>query len=171
MVWTSLTRHSMYLPSSNRLGTWLLLVLFAPPVALSQSLPPPSRTVYKCEIKGKVTYSDEPCLGAQRIEVEPTRGLSKSSGRERVGADVQREHWRETLAEGVRPLTGMDAKHFDQAGRRTRLTPEVQRSCATLDREVPALEEREARATGEVRASVQRQLLASRQRFRELRCQ
>ena len=43
-------------------------------------LPPTSRTVYKCQEGAKTVYSDEPCLGAQRINVEPTRGLDKSSG-------------------------------------------------------------------------------------------
>lgn len=162
---------SMHLQHPSRVVALLLLALFAPQVALSQKLPPPSRTVYKCEVKGKVTYSDEPCAGAQRIDVEPTRGLNKSSGTERVGADVQREHRREALAEAVRPITGMDSKQFDQAGRRTRLTPAAQRSCTALDREIPALEEREVRASGEDRAAVQAQLFAARKNFRELRCQ
>lgn len=63
------------------------------------SLRQPSRTVYKCEAAGKVTYSDEPCAGAVRVEVEPTRGLNKSSGSERTGADVARERRREGIAE------------------------------------------------------------------------
>jgi hypothetical protein len=54
------------------------------PVTFAQSLPAPSRTVYKCEVGGKVTYSDSPCLGATRIDVEPTRGVSKLSGSQRV---------------------------------------------------------------------------------------
>lgn len=57
----------------------------------AQSLQPPSRTVFKCNQGGKTVYSDAPCLGAQRIEVEPTRGVSKLSGKERIGNDVQQE--------------------------------------------------------------------------------
>lgn len=57
----------------------------------------------------KMVYSDSPCLGAQKIDVEGTRGLSKSSGCEQVGNDVRREQHRETFADAIRPLTGMDA--------------------------------------------------------------
>jgi hypothetical protein len=33
-------------------------------LAPAQTLPSPSRTVYKCEHDGKVVYSDAPCPGA-----------------------------------------------------------------------------------------------------------
>ena len=59
--------------------------------AQAPKLPNPSRTVFKCQVAGKVVYSDDPCLGAQRIDVQPTRGLDKSSGRQKSGADVDRE--------------------------------------------------------------------------------
>lgn len=166
-----MTRISMHLFSPSPLAALLFFALLAPQVVLSQQLPATSRTVYKCEVKGEVSYSDEPCIGAQRIDVEPTRGLNKLSGTERVGADVRREQHREALAEAVRPITGMDSKQFDQAGRRTRLAPEAQRACTALDREIPALEQREDRTVGDDRVAVQKQLFASRKRFRELRCQ
>ena len=53
-------------------------------VAQSIKLDKPTRTVYKCNTDGKVVYSDTPCLGAERIDAEPTRGLDKSSGASRV---------------------------------------------------------------------------------------
>lgn len=77
--------------------------------AQTRGLPNPWRTVYKCSINGKVVYTDDPCLGAQKVDVEPTRGLNKSTGRELSGADVSRERRRETFAEGVKPITGMTA--------------------------------------------------------------
>lgn len=50
-----------------------LFVIAAPGMeASAQNLPPPSRTVFRCDLDGKVTYSDSPCLGACTIEVEPT---------------------------------------------------------------------------------------------------
>jgi len=58
---------------------WLAQTCFAQTV----KLPEPTRTVFKCEEAGKVTYSDAPCLGAQKVDVQPTRGLNKSSGTER----------------------------------------------------------------------------------------
>ena len=51
-------------------------------------------------------------MGAQVIDVEPTRGLNKSSGRVQIGADVQHEQHREMIAEALRPLTGLDAKQL-----------------------------------------------------------
>jgi hypothetical protein len=37
----------------------------------SRSLP--TRTAFKCVVAGKVTYSDAPCEGAQRVDLQPTR--------------------------------------------------------------------------------------------------
>jgi hypothetical protein len=42
-------------------------------------------------------FSDEPCVGARRIDVEPTRGFDKITGRERIGRDVEREKRPEAL--------------------------------------------------------------------------
>jgi hypothetical protein len=109
-------------------------------VAQAQSLPPPSRTVFKCEVAGKVVYSDSPCLGARKVDVEPTRGADKSTGKERVGADVGRERQREAFAEAVKPITGMNAKQFDIATNRTKLTAEAQSQCRRLDAQIPEAE-------------------------------
>ena len=78
--------------------------------AFAQKLPPPSRTVFKCEVGSKVVYSDSPCLGAQRIEVEPTRGLNKSTGTEEVGKDVRQELQNEQIAEALKPVFGETAQ-------------------------------------------------------------
>ncbi|MBK1714845.1 hypothetical protein CKO43_18960 [Rubrivivax gelatinosus] len=48
--------------------------------AQAQKLPTPSRDVFRCESNGKVIYSDSPCIGAKKVDVEPTRGLDASSG-------------------------------------------------------------------------------------------
>jgi len=103
-------------------------------------LPASSRTVFRCEEGGKIVYSDSPCLGAKAINVEPTRGVSKLSGRERVGNDVQREVLQEHVAEALRPLSGMNPKQFEVYGRRLKLTPEAQGECRHLDRQIPSLE-------------------------------
>jgi len=131
----------------------------------AQTLSPPSRSVYKCSANGKITYSDAPCLGAQRLDIEPTRGVG---GRE--GRDVQRERQREMIAEAIRPLTGMNAKQLDLHGRRMKLTPEAQRECHALDAQTPATEREEAQAAGERREILKVNLLNLRQRQRELRC-
>jgi|LakMenEpi03Aug12_release.lakeMendotaPanAssembly.Ray.scaffolds.fasta_scaffold936250_1 hypothetical protein len=63
-----------------------LLSGFTTPQLAAQSikLDKPTRTDYKCNVDGKVAYSDTPCLGAERIDAEPTRGLDKASGASRL---------------------------------------------------------------------------------------
>ena len=70
------------------------------------TFPYPSRMVYKCEVAGKVVYSGEPCQGARKLDIAPSRGLNKSTGRELTGSDVTREKHREMTGEALKPLTG-----------------------------------------------------------------
>lgn len=139
--------------------------------AFAQGLPPPSRTVYKCEDGKQVHYSDSPCLGARKIDVEPTRGLDKSSGQKRQGQDVQKEHQQEAFADALRPLTGMDAPQLDKAGRRQRLSPQAQQQCRIWDQQLPAAEaaERTAR-TGAELATAQQTLFKLRTAYRKTGC-
>ncbi len=145
------------------------LAIVASSVA-AQSLPPPSRTVYKCEDGKKVHYSDSPCLGGKKVDVEPTRGLNRSSGRERVGQDVQREENNELMAAALRPILNETPEQRSTRHKRFKLEPSAKAECARLDVKVPRLEEQERSATSETIAAVQRQLLASRTRFHNLRC-
>ncbi len=146
-------------------------IAFTTTQTFAQKLPATTRTVFKCEVAGKITYSDAPCLGATKIDVEPTRGLNKSSGRELIGNDVRREQNREIVAEAIRPITGMDAKQLDGRGRRMNLSPDAQRECRLLDTEIPTTERKEKRAvhTKDL-IDVQEQLFELRHRFRTLRC-
>ena len=153
------------------LGSMLAILLSVAP-ALAQSLPPPSRTVYKCEGGGKVRYSDAPCLGARKVDVEPTRGLNKSSGREQTGSDVRQEQFRENLAEGIKPLSGMSPKQFEQFGRRQRLSAEAQRECRALDHQLPTAEAGEAAASAPGERNIaHRRLLKLRTAYQTLRCE
>lgn len=138
--------------------------------ANAQSLSPPAKTVFRCEEGGKVVYSDAPCLGARKIDVEPTRGVSKLSGKERIGSAVQHERQREQIAEAVRPLSGMNPQQFDTFGRRQNLSSAAQRECLRLDEQVMAAERDEHGAKGPVLAEIQARLFGLRKRFRELGC-
>lgn len=138
--------------------------------ANAQSLPPPAKTVFKCEEGGKIVYSDSPCLGARKIDVEPTRGVSKLSGKERIGSAVQNERLQEQIAEAVRPITGMNPKQLDTFGRRQKLSSAAQRECLRLDEQVMTAERDERIATGPVLADIQARLFGLRKRFRELGC-
>lgn len=83
-------------------------------------------------MNGKVVYTDDPCIGAKRVDVEPTRGLNKSSGKELTGQDVSRERQREQLAEAVKPLTGLTPQQFEIKRSRVYLAPEVKAECTRL---------------------------------------
>ena len=144
------------------------MVLVSPTFA--QKLPPVSRTVYKCESAGKFVYSDSPCLGAEKIDVEPTRGFNKDTGKELIGADVRREVYREQMAEALYPLTGMNAKQLDTYGRRMKLTSDAQRQCRQLDVDLPTAENEEKRIAKADRAPIQARVYALRQDFRKLGC-
>jgi hypothetical protein len=147
------------------------LLIFATGVALAQPLPVPSRTVFKCIENGKTVYSDSPCLGAQKIDVEPTRGVNSGpNGRELVGPDVRREKNREAMAEALRPITGLNAKQYEVQGRRMKLEADAQRECRYLDASIPTTEADEKHATKTQLPEVQARLLTLRKRFRELRC-
>lgn len=121
-------------------------------------------------VAGKTVYSDAPCLGAVKVDVEPTRGLNKLSGRELVGADVRREQHRESFAQAIRPLTGLDAKQLDTQGRHMKLARPVQEDCRRLDGEIPVAQREEGLAERSALADAKARLLRLRQRFRELGC-
>jgi len=144
--------------------------LASAPFLSAQPLPAPSRTMYKCKVKGTTTYSDTPCLGATKLEVEPTRGVSKISGNERLGNDVANERYRETFAEAIRPLSGMDAKQYATFSRRYQLPSSAQQECRTLDQELPLVEEEEKHATQHALNDVQARLFLMRKRLYDLRC-
>ena len=148
----------------------LALVISTAAIAQAGTLPAPSRTVYKCEAKGKVVYSDSPCLGADVIDVTPTRGLNKSSGREQVGPDVRHERHRELMAEALRPLTGKSAEEMQVLGQRQKLAPALRAECVELDGAIARGEAVEQSATAESKRTVQRDLFIARKRYREVGC-
>lgn len=148
----------------------LVAAAFGLQAASAQSLPPPSRTVFKCDSDGKTYYSDSPCLGAKRIDVEPTRGLNKTTGGEKVGRDVSREIQREQIATAVKPIIGLDPKGFEVFGRRQKLNTDSQRRCQSLDMALPNLERQEAQAPSSARHQLQAEFLNMRAEYRRLGC-
>ena len=149
-------------------GVFALAGLVGEPVN-AQQLPSPSRSAYRCEVDGKVIYSDTPCLGARRVDVEPSRGMT-TSGVEMPGADVRKEHAREGLAQAIQPITGMNARQFDASERRMKLTPAASRECRQLDADIPAAENAERLVVPQEKARIRAQILNLRRRFQELRC-
>lgn len=138
--------------------------------AAGQSLPAPSRTIYKCTVNKVVSYSDKPCLGAKRLTVVPTRGVNKLSGTERIGADVQAEHWRESMAQALTPLTGMTPAQYDVHRRRHRLSSTAQAECRRLDPQLLETEAMESAADQSTKPSIERDLFILRTRYTKLGC-
>lgn len=149
---------------------WAIALALVSTPASAQTLPPSSRTVYKCEEGNKVRYSDAPCLGAKKVDVEPTRGLNKSTGRERTGNDVQREKYNELMADAMRPLLNETPEQRAVRHKRFNLEPSAKMECARLDAQIPRLEAEERAAKDETLKRVQQGLLTSRTRFHQLRC-
>lgn len=146
-----------------------ILTLVASAVA-AQNLPPPSRTVYKCDDGKKVHYSDSPCLGATKVNVEPTHGLNKSTGQVKMGQDVQREKTNQQMADALRPILNETPKQRETRHKRFKQEPGVKAECSQLDMQIPRLERLEQSSTRETLPAVQRDLLAVRKRFQDLRC-
>lgn len=135
-----------------------------------QTLPSPSRTVYKCEVNGKVVYSDSPCLGARRVDVTPTRGLDRSTGQTRTGTDVQREKLNEQMADALRPLLNEAPEERAVRHKRFKLSPEARGRCRSLDARIRDLEDEERAASRENLETVQRGLFTARNEHHELGC-
>jgi hypothetical protein len=133
-------------------------------------LPPTSRTVFKCTVKERVVYSDEPCIGAQRIDVEPTRGMSKSSGQDVVGTDVRREKQREEFARAVQPLTGLSKPQFDAEQRRAGLPANLKAECKKLDNDIAVGEIQEKSEANSTTSGTQANLLSMRRHHKEIGC-
>lgn len=159
-----------HLPRSR----WLLLVMslcaYVGAQAQQSSLPAPSRTAFKCVVGKSVIYSDAPCVGAERVDLQPTRGLNKSSGKEVVGADVRHERNREQVAEAIRPLTGKSNQEFETYGRRMKLTASARSECASLDSSIPRAEAEERTSSDPERTAKQTRLFGLRSRYRQLAC-
>ena len=153
------------------MGTVLFILCSQCAVSVAQSqLPKPSRTIYKCNIKGTVSYSDEPCLGAQRLDATPSRGVDRLSGQTRTGQDVAREIHTEQFGAALRPLHGMTTSQFVTAVRRNDLGPAVRRECNELEPNILGLEQVEKRADAVTIKRVQQDLFVLRKRYKELAC-
>jgi hypothetical protein len=149
---------------------WALLGIFLPQAAAQSQLPAPSRTIYKCQVKGSVSYSDEPCVGAQRLDVVPTRGADRLSGAKRVGKDVANEVRAEQFAQAVKPLTGMSPSQFATASRRQQLDAAAQGECRQLEAAILTSEQAERGAGAGMMEAIRQDLFSLRKRYKKLGC-
>lgn len=148
----------------------LAIILPCAVVPAQSQLPSPSRTIYKCVVKSSVSYSDEPCAGAQRLDATPASGVSHLSGSSRTGEDVAREKRKEQFAVALRPLSGMTPSQFATASRRSNLAASVQHECGQLEPAILELERGEKRADAATIKQVQQDLFTLRKRYKTLTC-
>ncbi|MBS0315631.1 MAG: DUF4124 domain-containing protein, partial [Proteobacteria bacterium] len=103
--------------------------------------------VYKCKYQGHTEYTQEPCLSGTVVDTTPTRGIDKSTGTIRKGADVQRQEFQEGFANMVKPATGMTPEQLEQYGRRIKLAPKDREECSRLDQQMPEAESQDQGTT------------------------
>lgn len=150
-AFSALRRHFLRLAALSVCGL---------PLLAAAELPKPASVIYRCEVGGKVVYSDEPCVGARVVDATPNSGVDSLSGHKRVGADGQREQFHRQLGEALRPL-GSSPEKFSVDVRRANLSPEARLACAALDRDLPQLERSKVSAE---------EVYQARKRYRDLGC-
>lgn len=158
--------------TKNTILTTIGIVLYAFIIefAISQNLPAPSREVFRCEEKGKIVYSDTPCVGAKKIDVEPTRGFNKDTGQERIGNDVRREQHTEIMANALHPILGETPEQYKKRQKRFKLSPQDRTECYSLDGRIENAEQAEKNATKQNLTKIQVELFRLRTSFRNLQC-
>jgi hypothetical protein len=149
---------------------WALLGMFLPHALAQSQLPAPSRTIYKCQVKGTVSYSDEPCVGAQRLDIVPSRGADRLSGSRRVGNDVASEIRSEQFAQAVKPLTGMSPTQFAAASRRHYMDTASRSECRQLEAAILTSEQVERSAGAGMMEAIRQDLFSLRKRYKQLGC-
>jgi hypothetical protein len=164
------TDINVYLHRLTTGSVLLISLLAAAGVPAQSQLPAPSRTIYKCKVQGRVSYSDEPCVGAERLDATPARGVDRLSGSSRTGKDVAAEIRVEQIATAVRLLSGMSNAQFATAVRRQNLEPAVQRECRQLEPVILGLEQSEKQADAVAVKEVQQELFVLRKRYKSLAC-
>lgn len=145
-------------------------VLFVPLLFVASLCAAAPPTVYRCDFGGKVDYSDAPCVGGKVIDVTPTRGADKMTGRSIKGNDVQREEYRAMVDDVIRPLHGMSNKEMDVIRRRQTLSSSEQTQCASLDRQIPMLQAQSGNAVGSAKGKADVELYQARKRGFDLKC-
>ena len=79
---------------------WAVALVLAASSASAQTLPPTSRTVYKCEDGNKVRYSDSPWLGAKKVDA---LFADKHTHTSKAGAELNAGF----VAAELKPLLGL----------------------------------------------------------------
>lgn len=131
--------------------------------------------VYRCEQGGKVTYTDEPCMHAKEVDVTPTEGMNRWTGKEKVSRELRNKQHREIREKGMgkalRPLTGQSDEQWQESLRYQRRPAETRDECRRLERALGPLKEGAASARpGQEKQRAETALYGTRKRFKDLKC-
>lgn len=129
-----------------------------------------SAQVYRCEHSGKVSYSDEPCVGAKVVDATPTQGMDKMTGSTRKGAEVLRDDRRKVMDSAFQPLTGLNHEQMNVERKRQKLSPDAKAICRNLDRQLPQLEAQVGSASASQKQETEVALYRARKVFFEQKC-
>lgn len=142
---------------------WLCVALGLPYTVMAQQ-------VYRCEVNGKVSYSNEPCQGAKVVNTTPAQSSDRTSGQQRKDMDALKAELERNNATKTRALTAKAPEDPEVARRRENLTPLAKHSCSLLDQSLPQLRENAAHGTPENKEKADIQLYKARKAFQDLRC-
>lgn len=91
------------------------------------------KPIYKCTIDNKVSYSNEPCVGAKMIDATPTLG-AEYTGKKSLPGAMRDLH--EATRDALRPITGMDIDSYHKMQDRGQMSPADRIECYKLDNEI-----------------------------------
>lgn len=126
--------------------------------------------VYRCETAGKVAYSDTPCVGATVVDITPTQGMDKMSGKSRKSYELQRADVTHAVDDALKPLTDKSRGEMEVMRRRVNLTSNAQQDCARLDARLPALEQGARDSAAKNKSQADFDLYEARKRYFDLKC-
>ena len=139
-------------------------------VALGLPYTAMAQQVYRCEVNGQVSYSNEPCQGAKVVNTTPAQSSDKTSDQQQKNLDALKAELERNNATKTRALTAKAPEDPEVARRRENLTPLAKHSCSLLDQSLPQLREDAAHGTPENKEKADIQLYKARKAFQDLRC-
>jgi hypothetical protein len=127
------------------------------PATAQEPVPHPERTastVFRCETLGQITYSDQPCAGAQRVDALRLPGANRVA-----------------MAESTHATTPAAAGWgYGSGANRSSHARTDDPECPHLAQRMARVEAEEQRATAATIGLIQQRLAVQRERFRELAC-
>jgi hypothetical protein len=134
------------------------------PVA-AQSQAPGGRTVFKCEAGGRITYTDAPCPGADKVGALRLHGVNRP-----IPDRVAHTAAADTLTGVSGVPSGTSAVRNGFVSRTFRFPPSANPECPHLAQRMARVEAEEQVATSQTIGMIQERLAVQRHWFEQLGC-